>query len=515
MEGTNIKKLRIAALGIIFGICICSNIFWTEAREKKETVRILATQEVENESKNFGQSADSGRRVSIYYNEAKGWIFNDIIYMDGCATYGSSYGGTPTGMLSPGYYRFVKSNGSYVALCEVNLVQDCEVRKAYGELWNKYGGMWSWEQALYNQLDGTPELEHPTDIKSALLENGRRVSDITQNYRFIKCWIKIEDLRTNPETETKEFEQTIRYYVRNKETGEITEWMEMSSREKVREKTTYQLIPQEKEGYRIDEIRMNGVKKENGAFSYEVLQDNEICIYYSGYQLKVRLHANDGSGKVQETTCYFPEIQVRLNNTFERKMAVFLGWSISENGTEILYEDGETVGFDLRLGDVVLDLYGVWDVAPEVNLPLLYFYKEELLNQEELENYVLSFGSVKDDTDGTIFPANEGRVTILTDIRADIQEISEGWVAYRIEVSDEAGNRVQKWCHLYIVDTTAFRLGESHEKIRFVTGEYMYTMDEQSIWVSNPEYYQLLCTCMEKEKGIRWKKTAFGWQMIK
>ncbi len=484
-----------------------------EAKEQENTVTILATQEVEEKTGLVLKDDVRPMANSIYYNEAKGWIFNDIIYMDGCATYGSSYGGTPVGMLTPGYYRFVKSNGSYVALCEVELVADCMARKAYAELWEKYGGMWSWEQAFYNQLDGTPELANPTDKKTAKLENGVTVIDITQNYRFIKCWIKIEDLRPNPETTVEEYVQTVRYFIRDKRSGKCTEQLEMKQESKVKKGDTVHFVPENKNGYRIESVMINGIETATNEVSYVVTGKNEVCIYYTPYRLKVVYFANDGSEGTKEQVCYYGESQKLYANPFSRDGALFLGWSTSEDNGEVIYGDEEVINFDLSHGDVNLKLYALWDLAPQVKLPDLYFTKKDLLSKDDIDAYVLSFCSITDREDESIKQQKES-VMIRTDLLQEIQMISEGWVEYQVEVTDSKGNTVEKGGRLYIVDATPVRLRDEEENMRFISLDYLPTLDGDSVWMTNSDYYKLLVTCLNKEKGAIWKKTPYGWKRV-
>ena len=492
-------------------ICIIHNVFLLKAEGKSETVIILATQEVEDETTLLIESTELLKGASIYYNEAKGWVFNDIIYMDGCATYQSSYGGNPSGMLSPGYYRFVKSNGSYVALCAVDLVSDGTVRSEYAELWQKYGGMWSWEQAFYNQLDGTPELKNPTDIKRAVLENGKIVMDETQNYRFIKCWIKIEDLRENPNPDKSSYKQIVRYFIRDPKSGEETEIKSLGREEYAEEKTRYEVTLEEIEGYEVKEVKVNGIKKEGPDYSYTVLQENEICVYYTPHKAVMRFHANDGSGQVEVRTYYFPEERVCLEQMFCMEEATFLGWSLSVLDDTVTYCDGEELALNLKTSNVALDLYGVWDFAPEVILPDLYFSKMELLSKVDIGKYIVSFCTLSDEEDENFGTAKP--VTFLTDLKQEIKAISEGWISYCIKVEDNAGNTVEKWGRFYVIDVWPQKLGSQKDEFRFISAEYLETLSEDSIWLTDPLYHRMLVQCLQKETGIRWKKTPYGWQI--
>ncbi len=507
------KKFRMMGMGVFFVCCIVHNIFWLEAEGKSESDFVLTTQEVEDEIPLLKEETVVPMGISIYYHEAKGWIFNDVIYMDGCATYQSSYGGTPSGMLTPGYYRFVKSNGSYVALCAVDLVRDGTVRSEYADLWEKYGGMWSWEQAFYNQLDGTPELKNPTDIKKVQLENGKVVMDQTQNYRFIKCWIKIEDLRPNPNPVKDSYKQTVRYFIRDPRTGEETEVLDLKSVTEAEEETEFFVDIAQKEGFFTKEIRVNGTKKEEKDLSYTVLQENEICIYLEPYKALLRFHANEGSGKVEEVMCFFPEESLTLSSVFSMDTATFLGWSISEADKEAIYCDGDELIFDLKNSDVIMDLYAVWDFPPEVVLPDLYFSKVDLLRKKDIGRYIFSYCKMSDaeDVAGEI-QATEN-VIFQTDLKAEICNITEGWVTYCVHVYDSVGNCTEKWGRFYVMEVWPERLGDEKKSLRFIGEEYLDLLPEDSIWVTDSDYHGILEQCLQKETGIRWKKTPYGWQI--
>ncbi len=505
------RVYKILWISTFLGICLWSNCFWMEAKEQEDPVTILATQEVEEKTGLVIKNDVHPMANSIYYNEAKGWIFNDIIYMDGCATYGSSYGGTPVGMLTPGYYRFVKSNGSYVALCEVDLVADCIARKAYAELWEKYGGMWSWEQAFYNQLDGTPELTNPTDKKTAKLENGVTVTDITQNYRFIKCWIKIEDLRTNPEMTAEEYVQTVRYYIYDARSGKYNEKTELKQEITVKKGKMFERSVENEIGHQLEKITLNGNGIPDSNISYMVISNNEVCVYYTPYQLKITLHANDRTNEKVEVLYYYGERQQLCENPFVRDEALFLGWSLSADNVEVAYTDEETLNNDLSYSSRVLDLYAVWDFAPGVKLPDLYFTKKELFSKNDIEEYVLSFCGIKNYEDESLNIEKPG-VVIKTDLRKEIQKITKGWVEYQVEITTSTGNTVQKWGRLYIVDPTPFKNREKVGYMRFISKDYVKTLAEGSIWRRYSGYYNLLITCLNETEGVIWKKTQYGWK---
>lgn len=499
---------------LFFFVCLGGNVYWIVAEGHGLPDVILETQEVENTSGVYIASTVVPMGPSVYYNTAKGWMFNDIVYIESCLKYDSAYGGPSTGMLDAGYYRFVKTNGSYVALCEVNLVADTIARNCYLELWNQHGGMWTWEQAFYNQLDGTPELSRPTDVKQVQLPNGKVVIDETRNFRFIKCWIKIEDLQPNPETQKKSYTQTVRYFKCDERTGKVYEVMNMRSQETVTEGKAYTISVKPVEGHRIKSITMNGDARGSTGFSYEVSSDNEVCLYYSPNKLTVQFKANGGIGNMSSQFCYYGEEMVLQSNSFFLPDGMFIGWGTSADSATISYTDQDRIRNTLTQGDQVITLYAIWDMAPEIVVQDLYFLKEYLLKVENLQDYILYFCRVTDgetdwgdQTEGT-------RITLHTDIRSEVENITEGWIRYKVGAVDSAGNQVYKWGRIYIISSVPHKVGLDDDKFRFIAPEYIYTLEEDSVWLLYEYFSDLLEACFQIETGEVWKKTEFGWQRI-
>lgn len=497
---------------MFLGMCLWGNIFWMNTVTYAKSDELLATQEVEKTFDVMYPEEVKPMAVSDYYNNAKGWEFNDIVYLDSCEKYSSAYGGTPVGTLQAGEYRFVKTNGSYVAICEVELATNSMARSAYKELWEEHGGMWSWEQALYNQLDGTRELSKPTDMKTVRLENGRTVTDETQNFRFIYCWIKIEDLQEN--TQEKEYEQRIRYFVVDPRTGISVEDVSLLTVANVRKNEEYSVILSQKTGYYVSAMTVNGESQSVGNLSYTVSGENEICVYFSPYRLTVNFNANGGTGSMATQICYYGERQKLNANSFLLEGASFIGWALSEEAAVIECEDGGVLTCDLTMGHQVLELYAVWDYAPEITLKELYFTKQELISARDMKAYVLSFCGIADKEDGNVWGDGTISAHMITDIEQTVADTAEGWVAYTVEASDSGGNEVSKRGRFYVVDVAVVRLGVDREDFRFISTEYMGTLEVTSAWRMSPANQSLLRMCLNKKTATVWKLTEFGWQRV-
>lgn len=439
------KWFRIGILSLFFGLCILGNKIHIQADEGEEVAFILETQEVEGE-KHFDMNPEDEiyavQGVSTYYSQEKGWTFNDIVYVDACPKYDSSYGGTSIGTLEAGYYRFVKSNRSYVALCEVNLVADTLARMAYQKMWKDNGGMWSWNQALYNQLDGTPERGNISGLKTVTLD-GRDICDEAQNFRFIKCWIEVEDFAENPD--------------------------------------------------------------------YKEEQENEDQVYY----LTIKFHPNGGAGEMYSETIPYGERRILEKCPFRNEKAVFMGWADMPGVKKVAYAIGAEIENTTNTQNVELNLYAVWDYEPEIELCELYFLKSDLMRQEDVGAFVLSYGTYFDREDGQIPWDHPWKVEMLTDLRPLLEESGRNRITYKVQLTDSIGNVCTQEGSIRLLGGKAIEIGNKDARVRFVSLAYLETLEDDSVWVKNTTYRRLLMEILRTVEKITWKKTEFGWQRVK
>jgi len=91
---------------------------------------------------------------------------------------------------------------------------------------------------------------------------------------------------------------------------------------------------------------------------------NGICtndpITSEGNRYKINYNANGGNGTTNETVCIYGRSCTLATNQFTKTGYTFLGWSDTETGTEVVFEDGYTIPVYEVESDITL--YALWGI---------------------------------------------------------------------------------------------------------------------------------------------------------
>jgi len=165
----------------------------------------------------------------------------------------------------------------------------------------------------------------------------------------------------------------------------------------------------------------------------------------------------------------------------------------------------------------VINLYAVWDKGPVIDAEEELFFtlneaKRGDITEEELLKYADAwdaelegktpegyFNKGEDSMNGTTFDVcdyDPRQFTVL-------EHKTEMTILYR--AVDSIGNVTYKKSTVYVVDTAPKRDTEAHTRenarkyLRAISAEYLWTLDEDSIWNTDPEYHQLLLDALDPD----------------
>lgn len=195
------------------------------------------------------------------------------------------------------------------------------------------------------------------------------------------------------------------------------------------------------------------------------------------------------------------------------------GWMKGEAESGRLYQKGaqeDTVALSDGIPGT-LELTAVWDMGPVIEAYDLYYTLEEVQGGAITEEELLKWASV---TDEVVYPDADGNLARKTvGIKAGTDETagtvlkvwdyspedftyfdSAGSVSETYFAQDSAGNVTKHKIIVHIVDTTPRDTDPGKGKVRFISKEYLWTLDENSIWVKNPEYAKRLKECLDNER---------------
>lgn len=203
----------------------------------------------------------------------------------------------------------------------------------------------------------------------------------------------------------------------------------------------------------------------------------------------------------------------------QKRTGKVAGWMKGEAESGRLYQKGQQEAVT-ALSDGIpgaVELTAAWDMGPTIEAYDLYYSlkeaqsgyitEEELLRQAaatdevvytdaegNLAKKTVEIKAGTDDTAGTVFKVWDyapGNFTVFQHSGS----ITETYLA-----QDSAGNVTKYRITVHIVDTTPRDTNPSKGKVRFISKKYLWTLDENSIWVKNEEYAQTLRDCLDNER---------------
>ena len=190
--------------------------------------------------------------------------------------------------------------------------------------------------------------------------------------------------------------------------------------------------------------------------------------------------------------------------------SIFMGWAL-ENGKDTFipkWKAGDIVQNLVAEDGGEITLYAVWDDCPWIQAQDLYYTLEQAQSGFITEEEILSHATATDREDGspilpgtnpapsdpevfTSFTIPDYQAGEFTNLQHDFA------TSENLTVVDHTGNTYVKQIMVYIVDTTPV-VEKPEGKTRFISGKYFKLdhdhggLEENSIWMTNPEYHAAL-----------------------
>lgn len=201
------------------------------------------------------------------------------------------------------------------------------------------------------------------------------------------------------------------------------------------------------------------------------------------------------SGSVEDLSATY-DISVKLTkNVFEKLGYSFVGWGTTSTG-QIKYADEQEIINLTTIQDEVINLYALWDAYPELEVADVYMYLSDEIEICRFYRDIIA----TDEEDGDIKELVEFNIE---DIELELEELRENVltedVVYEIEivytVEDSCGNEVVEVSTLYVygIYDNSYEIAiESEGYVRFISEDYMDTLEENSIWKEDEQYSYLI-----------------------
>ena len=229
----------------------------------------------------------------------------------------------------------------------------------------------------------------------------------------------------------------------------------------------------------------------------------------------IHFDANGGSGNMEDIIATYDQEVILPENVFAQENFKYMGWNTEQpktygKGYEIQFEDMATVMNLTTEPNAVVNLYAVWDEAPKLEVKDRYFSLSDAQNGRITEDVLYETATAEDTEDGTL--ENGTGVIVFTYYDKDFTERKHSCnftETYR--ATDSVGNVVEKTITVYIVEPDT-REEDTISGVRFISDKYLYTLDDTSIWKTNPEYNKLLkdTLAVKRVDQETLSKTFFG-----
>ena len=168
------------------------------------------------------------------------------------------------------------------------------------------------------------------------------------------------------------------------------------------------------------------------------------------------------------------------------------------------------------VGQPYINLYSVWDKGPMIEAYDTYYSLQEAQGDENgtkiTMEVLLSLATVTDFEDSNAIavlempeePARAADTTYYTIIDYSPTDFTnlhhDGSVTITFRAIDSVGNVTVKRVTVHIVDTSGTEIKSHRHDVRFISKQYLYTLDSDSIWNTNPEYKAELMEVLDNER---------------
>ncbi len=199
--------------------------------------------------------------------------------------------------------------------------------------------------------------------------------------------------------------------------------------------------------------------------------------------------------------------------------SIFMGWAL-EDGKDTFIPKWKAGDIDQNLvaedgGEITL--YAVWDDCPWIQAQDLYYTLEQAQSGFITEEEILSHATAIDREDGSPIlpgtnPAPSDPEVFTSFTIPDYQESEftnlqhDFATSENLTVVDRTGNTYVKQIMVYVVDTTPV-VEKPEGKTRFISEKYFKLdhehggLEENSIWMTNPEYHAALQRAFDNLKN--------------
>ena len=199
--------------------------------------------------------------------------------------------------------------------------------------------------------------------------------------------------------------------------------------------------------------------------------------------------------------------------------SVFMGWALEDGKDTFIpkWKAGDIVQNLVTEDGGEITLYAVWDDCPWIQAQDLYYTLEQAQSGFITEEEILSHAAATDREDGSPIlpgtnPAPSDPEVFTSFTIPDYQESEftnlqhDFATSENLTVVDHTGNTYVKQIMVYVVDTTPV-VEKPEGKTRFISEKYFKLdhdhggLEENSIWMTNPEYHAALQRAFDNLKN--------------
>ena len=199
--------------------------------------------------------------------------------------------------------------------------------------------------------------------------------------------------------------------------------------------------------------------------------------------------------------------------------SIFMGWALEDGKDTFIpkWKAGDIVQNLVAEDGGEITLYAVWDDCPWIQAQDLYYTLEQAQSGFITEEEILSHATAADREDGSPIlpgtnPAPSDPEVFTSFTIPDYQESEftnlqhDFATSENLTVVDHTGNTYVKQIMVYVVDTTPV-VEKPEGKTRFISEKYFKLdhehggLEENSIWMTNPEYHAALQRAFDNLKN--------------
>ena len=199
--------------------------------------------------------------------------------------------------------------------------------------------------------------------------------------------------------------------------------------------------------------------------------------------------------------------------------SIFMGWALEDGKDTFIpkWKAGDIVQNLVAEDGGEITLYAVWDDCPWIQAQDLYYTLEQAQSGFITEEEILSHATATDREDGSPIlpgtnPAPSDPEVFTSFTIPDYQESEftnlqhDFATSENLTVVDHTGNTYVKQIMVYVTDTTPVKV-KPEGKTRFISEKYFNLdhehggLEENSIWMTNPEYHAALQRAFDNLKN--------------